>query len=167
MECENSSLLIETIAISPSNLFFLIGYENGEVHIYSLMNEEYIAKNMKKMKPAPCECLAEVEESLKEKPTSLSFFSKIVKIKDMIFDKPKKAPFSTLTFINNNKPYSSFFIKKNEVALVSDSKLEKYKFSSLEEGRAWCYKQIEYKNDISGLNYVDESSIDNTDNEIV
>lgn len=88
--------------------------------------------------------MQDLEDGLKEKEKSSSFFGKLVKLKDMLFDKPRKLPFSTLTFDNNQKAYTSFFIKKNEISLITDEYMFKYKFSSVEGGRAWCYKQVKY-----------------------
>ena len=65
------------------------------------------------MKPAHCECISELESYI-SKPPSLTFFGKLVKLKDMLFEKPKKMPFSTLNFSNDSKPYISYFVKKNE-----------------------------------------------------
>lgn len=167
MESEHSTLLIETISVSPSNLFFCLGYNTGEVHIYSLINEEYLSKHHKKMKPAHCECISELENYI-SKPPSLTFFGKLVKLKDMLFEKPKKMPFSTLNFSNDSKPYISYFVKKNELVLASEIILQKFKFSSMEGGRAWCYQQIKYKDNVnSSYNKVDDDFEASENEEIV
>lgn len=133
LECEYSTLLIQSIFIG--SLFFAVGYDTGIVHIYILRNKKIIE----------CECLKNSELML-EKPKSLSIFDKIVKIKDLIFEKPKINPFSTFTFENNDKPYTIYFIKKNELVCISEEKISKYKFSLIEGGKAWCYKEGNFIN---------------------
>ena len=146
MDAEYSEISVESISFSPMNLFLCFGYITGEVHLYSLINEldNYFKRNSNKN--VICNCLDEFEKELKErdKPTSLSFFGKIVKFKNYLFEKPKKSLFGTLIFQSSGKHYISYFEKRNEITFISDNLVQKFKFSSAEGGRGWCFKSIIY-----------------------
>ena len=166
MDLEHSTLLIQTISISPNDMFFSVGYSSGEIHIYSLFSEEYLNKKEKgkslkeKLKQATCDCLQEFEENLNKDKKTTGFFGKLLKLKDVFFEKPKKQPFSTLVFENSEHEYSSFFIKKNELMLITDTQAQKFKFSSVEGGRGWCYKKLTYNNNPLQLERVESGELD-------
>ncbi len=136
------------------NFFISIGYISGEVHIYSILNElndYFTCLSSKSNYDVKCDCfelkMKEKKEKEKEKSSSLSLFSKIIKIKNYLFDKPKKNPFSSLIFHNLGKHYTSFFEKRNEITFITNNLSQRFKFSSTEEGRAWCFKSLDYNGD--------------------
>lgn len=165
MDCEYQDIAIETVSISPLNLFISYGYITGEVHIYSLINEldKYFDTFRKRLQErggklvkqptsikkginslTNCSCLEDFENSLK-KEKSTSIFSKFASIKNYFFTaKVKKLPFSTLMFQSAGKPFTSYFEKRNEITFVSENLVQKFKFSSAEGGRGWCFKSITF-----------------------
>lgn len=150
IDSENKDISIESIAFSPLNVFISIGFITGEVHIYSLISEqeEYFSLLMKKKKySASCFCLEEFEKEMKSKEsksTSISMFSKIVNLKNVFFSQPKKQIFSSIIFQSQGRHYTSLFEKRNEITLISNCLVQKFKFSSSEGGRGWCFKSFEF-----------------------
>ena len=69
----------------------------------------------------------------------------ISNIKNYLFaSKSKKPPFSTLLFQSGGKPFTSYFEKRNEITFITENLVQKFKFSSAEGGRGWCFKSITY-----------------------
>lgn len=132
-------------------------------------SSDNIAFKIKSNYKANCNCLEEFENNLKkDKSSSVSLFNKIVNIKNYFFEDFKKTSFANITATTIGKHYICLFYKRNEIQVISDSNVFKYKFSSTEGGRGWCIESLTYNKNFINTNKtysnISSNNINNSDN---